>query len=106
MLASALVNVPNPRVSLSMVALVCGLLSFFFGLLIAVPGIIIGHMARSQIKENPYRFGGARLALAGLFMSYLAGTLSLMTLAYVVIYPESLQVVADLTGYSLLLSER
>lgn len=105
MLASASINVPSPRVRLSRVALACGLLSFFLGLF-AIPGIIIGHMARSQIKDNPYRFGGAKLALTGLMMSYLAGTLSLMTLAYVILHPESLQVVADFTGYSLLLSER
>lgn len=106
MFASASTNIPNPRVRLSMVALVCGLLSFFLGLLIAIPGIIIGHMARSQIKDNPYRFGGAKLALTGLMMSYLAGALSLVTIVYVVMYPETLQTVADITGYSLLLSER
>ena len=95
-----------PRLSLSRAALACGLLSLFLGFLVAIPGIIIGHTARSQVRDNPYRFGGGGLALAGLMMSYLAGALSLLTIAYVVIYPESLQVVADLTGYSLILSER
>ena len=102
---SASMNVSNPRISLPMVTLACGLLSFILGLLIAVPGIIVGHMARSQIKENPYRFGGARLVLTGLTMCYLAGALSIMTIIYVLTYPEVLQVVADYTGYSLLLSE-
>ncbi len=105
MSVSASINVPNLRLSLPMVTLVCGLLSFILGLLIAIPGIIVGHMARSQIKENPYRFGGARLALAGLMMCYLAGALSLMTVIYVLIYPEVLQIVADYTGYGLLPSE-
>jgi len=106
MFASASINVPNPRVSLSMVTLACGLLSFFLGLLIAVPGIFLGHMARSQIKDNPYRFGGARLALAGLMMCYLSGALSLITVVYLAAYPETLQVVGEYTGYSLLMSER
>jgi len=78
----------------------------FLGFLIAVPGIIIGHTARSQIRNNPYRFGGDRLALAGLMLSYLAAALSLMTIVYVFVYPETLQTVAEYTGYSLLLSER
>jgi len=106
MLDSASVNVPNPCFRLPMVTLVCGLLSFFLGLLIAVPGIVVGHMARSQIKDNPYRFGGAKLALTGLMMCYLAGGLSIVAIAYLIIYPEILQVVGEYTGYSLLLSER
>lgn len=99
------INASSPRLSLSRAALVCGLLSFFLGFLLAVPGIFIGHMARSQIKDNPYRFGGDRLALTGLMMSYLASTLSLIIIVYFFVYPESLQVVAEYTGYSLLLSE-
>jgi len=103
---SASISTTNPRVNLSLVTLGCGLLSFFLGLLVAVPGIIIGHQARSQIKDNPYRFGGANVALAGLMMCYLAGALSLMTIVYFFMYPETLQTVADITGYGLLLSER
>ena len=99
------VNAPSPRVSLSMATLVCGLLSFFLGLLTAIPGIVIGHAARSKIKDNPCRFGGAKLALAGLMMCYLACVVSMMALTYIVVYPETLQVVGDYAGYSLLLSE-
>ena len=106
MSVSASINVPSPRVSLSRVTLACGLLSFFLGLLVAIPGIFIGHTARSQIKDNPYRFGGAKLALTGLMMCYLAGGLSLITIIYVAFNPESLLLVADLTGYSLPLAEQ
>lgn len=102
----ASINAPSQRVSLPMVALVCGLLSFFLGLLVAVPGIIIGHVARAQIRDNPYRFGGARLALVGLLMCYFAGALSVVTIVYVVLNPEVLQLFADYTGHNLLLAER
>ena len=103
---SSSMGVPCPHLSLSRAALVCGFLSLFLGFLIAIPGIIIGHTARSQIKSNPYRFGGDRLAVAGLMLSYLASALSLITVVYVLAHPESLLVVAEYTGYSLLLSER
>ena len=103
---SSSIDVSYPRLSLSRAALVCGFLSLFLGFLIAVPGIIIGHTARSQIRDNPYRFGGDKLALTGLMLSYLAGALSLMTIVYVFAYPETLQTVAEYTGYSLILSER
>jgi len=106
MSVTASMNVASPRVSLPMVALVLGVLSFFLGLLVAVPGIIIGHFARSQIKNNPYRFAGGGLALAGLMMSYLSVGLSLLAIGYVFVNPETLVVVADYTGYSLVLSER
>jgi len=106
MLASASMNVSTPRVGLPMVTLACGLLSFFLGLLVAIPGIFVGHLARAQIKDNPYRFGGARLALTGLTMCYLASALSIVTIIYLAAYPETLQVVGEYTGYSLLLSGR
>ncbi len=106
MSVTASVNVASPRVSLPMVTLVCGFLSFFFSLLIAVPGIVIGHLARSQIKENPYRFSGAKLALSGLMMCYLSVILSLASSVYIIANPGILEVFADYIGYSLVLSER
>ena len=105
MSVTASVNVASPRVSLPMVTLVCGFLSFFLSLLIAVPGIMIGHLARSQIKENPYRFSGAKLALSGLMMCYVSVVLSIISSVYVVANPEVLEVIADYVGYSLVLSE-
>ena len=106
MSSSVSINVPCPRSNLSRATLVCGLLSLFLGLLVAIPGIFIGHRARSQIKDNPYRFGGSRFALVGLTLCYLAGALSIVTTAYIIVFPETLQTVAEYIGYSLLLSER
>lgn len=105
MSVSASYSVTNPSRNLSMMALVCGFLSFFLGFIVAIPGIVIGHVARSQIKDNPYRFGGDRLALMGLTMCYLAGLLSTFTVAYIVLHPEVLQLVGEYLGYSLFLSE-
>ena len=103
---SAPLDIPYPRLSLSRATLVFGFLSFFLGFLSAIPGIIIGHKARSLIKDNPYRFGGDRLALAGLLMCYFASVLSIATLLYFIMYPENLEVVAHYTGHNIVLSER
>lgn len=105
MSVGASINVSSQRISLSKATLVCGLLSFVLGLLIAIPGIIIGHTARSKIKDNPYQFGGAKLALIGLVMCYVAGILSVITFAYVITNPDILQAIADYTGQSILLPE-
>lgn len=99
------IGVGFPSLNLSMAALLCGVLSLFLGALAAVPGIIVGHVARAQIKNNPYRFGGSRLALAGLSISYLGLLMTLLFLVCMFIYPEYLELVADHTGQSLILAE-
>lgn len=99
------VSIGFPSVRMSMAALFCGVLSLFLGVVAAIPGIIVGHIARSRIKDNPYRFGGSRLALVGLAISYLGLLMSLVFFTCMFIYPEYLELLADHTGQSLILAE-
>ncbi len=57
--------------TLAIAALILGILSFFFYFITAIPGIILGHMARSKSKRFPVKYTGKGMALAGLIMSYL-----------------------------------
>lgn len=57
---------------LSITAFILGLVSLFLmlGIITAVPGIIIGHVARSRAINYPNQYRGSRLAILGLVMSY------------------------------------
>ena len=79
---------PTPRTTniLAVVSLICGLLG---GLpsagVINIAAIVMGHMARSQIRQNPNE-DGAGMALAGLIMGYIGLLIvPLIMLAVVVI---------------------
>lgn len=67
---------PTPRTTniLAVVSLICGLLGLAGGLpsagVINIAAIVMGHMARSQIRQNPNE-DGAGIALAGLIMGYI-----------------------------------
>lgn len=97
-------NSDHPEVGLSVIALIFGFLSIFLGALIAVPGIIFGHVAYSRIKSNPYRFGGIKLALAGLVLCYLMFLASVVAIIYLIGHPDQMHYLADYLGYSLVLA--
>ena len=67
---------PTPRTTniLGIISLICGLLGLVGGLpsagIINIAAIVMGHMARSQIRQNPNE-DGAGIALAGLIMGYI-----------------------------------
>lgn len=75
----------------AVVSLICGVTSFVcFGPLSSIPAVIFGVMARNRVKQDPARFGGAGLAMAGLIL----GSINLALVAlYVVIV-----VIAALAG--------
>ena len=50
-------------------SLILGFLSFGCGLLTAIPAVILGHLARAQIKRTGERGDG--MAIAGLVLGYL-----------------------------------
>ena len=50
-------------------SLILGLLSFTF--LAAIPAVVLGHMALSDIKKSAYRIKGKGVAVAGLVLGYL-----------------------------------
>ena len=68
---------------LSITTLVLGILSLVLGFLTAIPGIIVGHIARSKAKKNPLEYGGSGMALAGLIISY---AVILLTIAMVAMF--------------------
>ena len=53
---------------LAMASLACGLAQFVFGPLATIPAIVLGHMARSQIRRTGEP--GAGLALTGLALGW------------------------------------
>ena len=71
-------NAPNPTPrttnTLAVLSLVFGLLGMVGGIpsagVINLAAIVMGHMARSQIRQNPNE-DGAGMALAGLIMGYI-----------------------------------
>jgi ABC-type Fe3+-siderophore transport system permease subunit len=53
-------------------SLICGTLSWVIPpIFAAIPAIVSGHLALSDIKRNAGRLKGQRMALAGLIMGYL-----------------------------------
>ena len=86
-------NAPNPAPrttnALAVISFICGLLGLVGGLpsfgIINIAAIVMGHMARSQIRQNPNE-DGAGIALAGLIMGYIGLLIvPLVVLAIVVI---------------------
>ena len=72
---------------LALASLICGILSFFFGVFTAVPAVICGHMALGQLKRFPDRFdtNARSMSLAGLIMGYIFIGLTVLFLAVMVI---------------------
>ena len=72
---------------LALASLICGILSFFFGVLTAIPAVICGHMALGQLKRFPERFdvNARSMSIAGLVMGYIFIGLTVLFLAVIVI---------------------
>jgi len=81
--ASVIQQTPDNN-TLAIASLVLGILSLFFYMITAIPGIITGHMARSRIKNNPHQYSGKGMALAGLIISYIMLFLSLAVIVSMV----------------------
>jgi hypothetical protein len=60
----------TPTNGLAIGSLVCGILEFFTLGLAAVPAVILGHLARGQIRRTGERGDG--MAIAGLILGWLA----------------------------------
>jgi hypothetical protein len=61
---------------MAVAALVCGLMSLGF-CPIAIAAVILGHMARAQIRREPDRYEGDGMALAGMMIGYIWGSITL-----------------------------
>jgi hypothetical protein len=63
---------------LAVASLACGIGQFAFGPLATIPAIVLGHMARSQIRRTGEQ--GAGLALAGLILGWGAVILGIIVI--------------------------
>jgi len=88
-LPAAQATVPGPAATtttmqartngLAIASLACGVAQFAFGPLATIPAIMLGHMARSQIRRTGEQ--GAGLALAGLVLGWGAVILGIVLIA-------------------------
>jgi len=63
---------------LAIAALVCGIGQVLIGILAGIPAIILGHMARSRIRQTGEQ--GAGMALAGLILGYIGLALTILVI--------------------------
>jgi len=75
----ATVTAPTGTNGLAIASLACGVAQFAFGPLATIPAIVLGHMARSQIRRTGEQ--GAGLALAGLVLGWGAVILAVVLIA-------------------------
>ena len=64
---------------LAVASLACGIGQLFFWLLAAIPAVVLGHMARRQIRETGE--AGDGMAMAGLVMGYIGIVLTVLFVA-------------------------
>ncbi|HEY5985210.1 MAG TPA: DUF1707 and DUF4190 domain-containing protein [Streptosporangiaceae bacterium] len=79
---AAPVAVPRTN-SLAVASFVCGIAEFFTLGLTAIPAVVLGHMARNQIRRSGEE--GAGLALAGLLLGWAAVALGVLLILAVVV---------------------
>ena len=72
-------SMPARTNGLAIASLACGLAQFAVGPLATIPAIVLGHMARSQIRRTGEQ--GAGLALAGLVLGWGAVILAIVIIA-------------------------
>jgi hypothetical protein len=73
--------------NLAVASLACGLGQLAFGPLATIPAIVLGHVARQQIKRTGER--GAGLALAGLLLGWGAVVLGIVVVVMAVVAIQS-----------------
>ena len=77
---------PSPTNGLAIASLACGVAQFAFGPLPTIPAIVLGHVARHQIKRTGEQ--GAGMALAGLLLGWAAvalGVLAILAITLLVV---------------------
>jgi len=75
---------PTPTNGLAIASLACGVAQFAFGPLPTIPAIVLGHMARHQIKRTGEQ--GAGMALAGLLLGWAAVALFVLAVVGVTVF--------------------
>ena len=69
---------------LAVASLACGLAQFVFGPLPTIPAIVLGHVARHQIKRSGEH--GAGMALAGLLLGWAAVVFGILAIAGLAVF--------------------
>jgi uncharacterized protein DUF4190/uncharacterized protein DUF1707 len=72
---------------LAVASLACGLAQFVFGPLPTIPAIVLGHVARHQIRRTGEQ--GAGMALAGLLLGWAAVVLGVLMIAGLAVFAAS-----------------
>lgn len=68
---------------LAIAALICGLVQFIgFGIFTGIPAIILGHMARRQVRQTGEQ--GAGMAMAGLVLGYIGVALAIILVIVII----------------------
>jgi Domain of unknown function (DUF4190)/Domain of unknown function (DUF1707) len=74
----------RPTNQLAIAALVCGCAQLFFSVLTGIPAVILGHIARRQIRETGENGDG--MALAGLILGYVGIGLSVIFAVILILF--------------------
>ena len=61
-----------PTSGKAVASMILGICSFFFSILTGVPAIVLGHLAKTEIRRSGGRLQGDGMALAGLILGYLS----------------------------------
>jgi len=69
---------------LAVASLACGLAQFVFGPLTTIPAIVLGHVARHQIRRTGEQ--GAGMALAGLLLGWAAVVFGIIVIAGLAVF--------------------
>ena len=72
----------------SIASLVCGIVSLclcYFGIVVAIPAVICGHLALKQINQSAVPMGGRGMAIAGLITGYISVAITLCFGVFIVI---------------------
>src|SRR5215469_13129585 len=76
-------GVQRPTNGMAIAALICGVCQVFAWFLAAIPAIVLGHLARRQIRETGE--AGDGMALAGLILGYIGLALTALFVIIIVI---------------------
>jgi len=87
--AKPVAYVKKEECGLAIASVICGGLSFFFGMFTALPAVICGHMALADFKRNPGKYDNSAktMSIIGLVLGYVFIGLSVLAvLVFIMIF--------------------
>jgi uncharacterized membrane protein len=77
---------PLPANTLAVASFILGITSYsIFPIIGAIAAVVTGHMAKQEIKTNPYKYSGEGFATAGLILGYAHLALAFISLVLIII---------------------